>query len=104
MHVSTHTCRLRHRVAERKCEHTRGATARGCLHPNTTAVFVDDALADRKAEAGPALVTRVAGVDLMEAHEDVLGPLGGHAAATVDDAYRDHVASIVVEMTVDADS
>ena len=55
------------------------------VDPDLAAVLLDDGLADGEAEAGAALLARVAGLDLAEALEDGAAMGGGHAAALVDD-------------------
>ena len=68
-----------------------GSEAEVALRPDGAAVLLDDAAADREAEAGAALLAGVGGFDLLEAVEDAVELVGGDAAAFVDDFQEDGV-------------
>src|SRR2546425_12671477 len=79
----------------RQCETERRSLARLGFHPDPPAMHLDDALGDRQAEAGSALLARNRAVGLLELLEN-FGLIGrGNAGPRV--AYRNLECSVRCE-------
>jgi len=73
----------------RQSEEELASLVNGAFDPDTSAMLLDDAAAEREAEAGATERARVRGVTLLEALEDVLEFFWRDAASLVFDNEAD---------------